>query len=69
MGQMGETVASIKEGMTLLAGKSSEISGMFSTIRELAEKNRRGAEKLDRVNKSMIEASGKLSEVVKGKRE
>ena len=66
MDDMEETVNSIKDGTTLLADKSTGIAEMFSVIRDLAEKNKQGAEQLDTAKQSVREVSRQLSMVVKG---
>ncbi len=66
MDDMEQTVNSIKEGTTLLTNKSAGIADMFSVIRDLAEKNKQGAEQLDAAKQSVRELSGQLSMVVKG---
>ena len=66
MEQLKKTVASIEEGTGRLTEKSSHISDMFDSIRELAVKNMKGAEKLEGVTVSVREVSTRLSEVVKG---
>jgi methyl-accepting chemotaxis protein len=66
MEDMEQTVSSIKEGTTLLTNKSAGIADTFSVIRDLAEKNKQGAEQLDAAKQSVRELSGRLSMVVKG---
>ncbi|MBE9537214.1 MAG: methyl-accepting chemotaxis protein [Proteobacteria bacterium] len=66
MDDMEQTVNSIKEGTALLTDKSTGIADMFSIIRDLAEKNKQGAEQLDAAKRSVREVSRQLSMVVKG---
>lgn len=66
MNQLRETVVSIEAGTGKLAEKSTQISDMFSSIMDLARRNRGEAEKLGSVTTSVRDVSRRLSEVVKG---
>lgn len=66
MVQLKETMTSIEDGTSLLTEKSSQISDMFDSIRDLAVNNMKGAEKLEGVTASIRDVSSRLSEVVKG---
>jgi len=66
MGQLKQTMTSIESGTGELAEKSSQISDMFDSIRNLAVKNMNGAERLEGITVSIRQVSTKLSKVVKG---
>ncbi|MDH3976092.1 MAG: type IV pili methyl-accepting chemotaxis transducer N-terminal domain-containing protein [Deltaproteobacteria bacterium] len=66
MGQLRGTVINIENGTGDLAEKSTEISDMFNSIMELANRNRGEAKKLDIVTTSVRDVSKRLSDVVNG---
>jgi len=66
MDQLRGTVVNIENGTGDLAEKSTEISDMFNSIMDLANRNRGEAEKLDIVTTSVRDVSKRLSDVVNG---
>ena len=68
MEQLRQTMVNIEDGTGQLTEKSAEIAGMFSSILELANKSKVGAEKLNNVSTSVRTVSRQLTEVVKGSR-